>query len=74
MKLTLEIKDIARGEALLTFLKSLPFIDIKIPKTKTTDLPDWHFAVLQSRINEAKKYPDSAIDFDKAMAEIEKEL
>ena len=74
MKVTLEIKDIERGEALLTFLKSLPFIDIKIPKTKTSVLPDWHIAVLQKRINDAKKNPDRSIDFDIAMAAIEKGL
>ena len=74
MKVTLEIKDIPRGEALLAFLKSLSFVDIKTPKTKEAALPDWHIAVLQKRISEATNNPDSAIDFDIAMAEIEKEL
>jgi hypothetical protein len=74
MKVTLEIKDLARAEALLNFLKSLSFIDIKTPKSKANNLPDWHIAVLQNRLNEAKNSKGKAIDFDQAMEEIEKQL
>lgn len=74
MKVTLEIKDLTRAEVFLNFLKSLSFIDIKIPKEKSKNLPDWHIAVLQSRLNEAKNGSDEAIDFDLAMQEIEKQI
>ena len=38
------------------------------------DIPEWHKQIVQDRIEEYKKNPKIAIDFDAAMDEIEKEL
>ncbi len=37
-------------------------------------VPEWHKALVLKRLEEYKKDPSSAVDFDKAMDDIEKEL
>lgn len=38
------------------------------------DIPEWHKNLVRQRLDGYKKNPDSALDFDSAMDEIEKEL
>ncbi len=38
------------------------------------DVPDWHKNLVRKRMDEYKKNPDVATDFDAAMDDIEKEL
>lgn len=37
-------------------------------------VPEWHKALVLKRLEEYKKDPSSAVDFDKAMDDIEKEM
>ncbi len=39
-----------------------------------TDIPLWHIDVVRERLDNYKKNPDQAFDFDNAMDDIEKEL
>jgi hypothetical protein len=39
-----------------------------------TDLPDWHKEIVRQRLNDYKKNPGQALDFDAAMDDIEKAL
>ena len=38
------------------------------------DIPDWHKDIVRQRLEDYQKQPDSALDFDDVMDEIEKEL
>lgn len=38
------------------------------------DIPAWHMDVVRKRLEDYKKNPDQALDFDTAMDDIEKEL
>ena len=38
------------------------------------EIPEWHKRLVQQRLEEYSKNPDSALDFDSALNEIEKEL
>ena len=38
------------------------------------DIPGWHKDIIRQRLEDYQKHPDSALDFDGAMVEIEKEL
>jgi hypothetical protein len=38
------------------------------------DIPQWHQDMVRERIEEYKRNPESAMDFDTAMDDIEKEL
>ena len=38
------------------------------------EIPEWHIRLVQQRLEEYSKNPDSAFDFDSALNEIEKEL
>lgn len=38
------------------------------------DIPEWHKDLVRQRLDDHKKNPDSALDFDAAMDDIEKEL
>ena len=40
----------------------------------TDDIPAWHISVVNERMEEYRKDPSSAIDLDKALNDIEKEL
>jgi hypothetical protein len=39
-----------------------------------TEIPEWHKKIVRQRLEDYKQNPDSAIDFDSAMDDIEKEL
>lgn len=39
-----------------------------------TIVPDWHLDIVRKRVSEYKNDPNSAIDFDAAMNDIEKNL
>jgi len=39
-----------------------------------TEIPIWHMELLRERIEAYSRNPDQALDFDKAMDEIESEL
>lgn len=70
MKITLEIDDANKANALIEFLKSLSYVNVKAPKAKTT-IPDWHIAILQQRLKDYKKNPGQVLDIDKALKQIE---
>lgn len=38
------------------------------------DIPPWHKDIVSERLEDYRKDPDSAMDFDSAMDDIEKEL
>jgi hypothetical protein len=38
------------------------------------DIPEWHKDLVRQRLDDYKENPDSAMDFDSAMDDIEKEL
>lgn len=38
------------------------------------EIPQWHKDLVRQRLDDYKKSPDSALDFDAAMDDIEKEL
>ncbi len=38
------------------------------------DIPEWHKDLVKQRLDDYKKNPGSALDFDSAMDDIEKEL
>ncbi|MDT8394663.1 MAG: addiction module protein [Bacteroidales bacterium] len=38
------------------------------------DIPEWHIKLVQQRLEDYRKNPDSAMDFDSALNDIEKEL
>jgi hypothetical protein len=38
------------------------------------DVPEWHIKLVQQRLEDYRKNPDSALDFDSALSDIEKEL
>lgn len=38
------------------------------------DIPQWHKDIVSERLEDYRKNPDSAMDFDSAMDDIEKEL
>ncbi len=38
------------------------------------NIPEWHKDLVRQRLNDYKKNPDSAMDLDAAMDDIEKEL
>jgi|HubBroStandDraft_5_1064220.scaffolds.fasta_scaffold1043579_1 Putative addiction module component len=73
MKITLEVNDTNKAGLLVEFLKSLNYVNVKEPKTRES-LPDWHIAIIQKRLIDLKSNPGKAIDFDKALEQIESEL
>jgi len=73
MKITLEVDDTNKAGLLVEFLKSLSYVNVKEPKTKES-LPDWHIAILQKRLKNLKNASGKAINFDKALEQIESEL
>jgi acyl-CoA synthetase (AMP-forming)/AMP-acid ligase II len=38
------------------------------------DIPEWHIKLVQQRLEDYRKNPGSALDFDSALNDIEKEL
>lgn len=38
------------------------------------EVPEWHKTIVQDRLEDYKKNPDSASDFDAALDDVEKEL
>jgi hypothetical protein len=38
------------------------------------DVPEWHKKTVQERLNDYRKNPNSAMDFDSALNDIDKEL
>lgn len=73
MKITIEVNDTNKADMLLEFLKSLTYVNVKGAKSNET-LPDWHIAILQQRLADFKKSSGKAINFDKAIDQIEAEL
>jgi len=43
-------------------------------ENQLTEIPSWHLDVVRERIEAYSRNPDQALDFDKAMDEIESEL
>jgi len=43
-------------------------------ESEDVDIPEWHKDLVRERLDDYNKTPDSAMDFDSAMDDIEKEL
>jgi hypothetical protein len=43
-------------------------------ESEDIDIPEWHKDLVRQRLDDYKKNPGSAMDFDSAMDDIEKEL
>jgi hypothetical protein len=42
-------------------------------ESEEVDIPDWHKDLVRERLEDYSKNPDSALDFDTAMNDLEKE-
>ena len=78
MKVELDIKDSKVNFVMellnsLSFVKAKPLSDNKVKKHKM-EIPDWHIAILQQRMQSHKANHSAGIDFDKAIDDIEKGL
>jgi hypothetical protein len=60
----------SKGQTTGVFLKS-KYKDIE---GEEIDIPEWHKDLVRQRLDDYKKNPGSALDFDTALDDIEKEL
>jgi hypothetical protein len=69
MKLTLEIQD-SRFNTFLEFIKTLDYVSVK----KEDTIPQWQMDEVENRLKDYGNNTNSAMDFETALDEIEKEL
>jgi len=69
MKITLDIQE-NRFNTFLNFIKTLDYVSVK----KEDVIPQWQMDEVEKRLENHKKNPDLAMDFDTAMDDIEKYL
>jgi hypothetical protein len=50
------------------------YSELEKEESQMIDIPDWHKGIIDQRLADKKKNPDSLIDFDKAIDDIEKQL
>ncbi len=50
------------------------FTALENEETQMVNVPEWHKDLVRQRLDDYKKNPSSALDFDAAMDDIEKEL
>lgn len=56
-------------------LKRLEELENNLKKmSEESDITEWHKDIVKQRLEEYRKNPGSSMDFDSAMADIEKEL
>jgi hypothetical protein len=69
MKVTLDIQD-NKFNTFLEFIKTLDYVSVK----KDDVIPQWQMNEVEKRLQDHKKNPERAMDFDAAMDDIEKDL
>jgi len=69
MKVTLDIQD-SRFNTFLAFIKTLDYVSVKIDDV----IPQWQMDEVEKRLQDHKKNPELAMDFETAMDDIEKDL
>jgi len=67
MKITLDIQE-SRFSTFLAFIKTLDYVSMP----KEDFIPQWQKDEVNQRLKDLKEHPEKAIDFDKAMDDIEK--
>ena len=68
----------SKGQTTGVFIPINEWIDLKNKykdiEREIIDIPEWHKDLVRQRLDDYKKNPGSALDFDAAMDDIEKEL
>ncbi len=68
----------SKGKTTGVFIPIQEWEDLKLKYKglgdKEVDIPDWHKDLVRKRLDQYHKDPDTALDFDAAMDDIEKEL
>ncbi len=67
MKITIEVKD-GQFDVFLAFIKTLDYVTV----SSEMYIPQWQIDEVNERMVELEKNPEKAIDFDKAISDIEK--
>jgi hypothetical protein len=57
----------------MELMKSLSFVK-NVETIESTDIPEWHKAIIDQRMAAYRENPDDVLDFDKAMDDLEREL
>jgi hypothetical protein len=50
------------------------YSELEQEESEMIDMPDWHIGIIDQRLADKDYNPDSLIDFDKAIDDIEKQL
>ena len=50
------------------------YSELEKEENQMIDIPDWHKGIIDQRLDEKENNPDSMIDFDQAIDDIEKQL
>ena len=50
------------------------YSELEEEESQMIDIPDWHKDIIDQRLADKEKSPDSMIDFDQAIDDIEKQL
>ena len=50
------------------------YSELEKEESQMIDIPDWHKDIIDQRLADKEKSPDSMIDFDQAIDDIEKQL
>ncbi|MCK4853121.1 MAG: addiction module protein [Bacteroidales bacterium] len=50
------------------------YSELEKEENQMIDIPDWHKGIIDQRLAEKENNPDSMIDFDQAIDDIEKQL
>ena len=68
----------SKGQTTGVFIPINEFNDLKSKykdiEREDIEIPEWHKDLVLKRLEDYKQNPDSALDFDSAMDDIEKEL
>jgi len=69
----------SKGETTGVFIPINEWNELKtkfegIEDVNLTSVPDWHIDIVRNRMDEYKRHPEQALDFDTAMDDIEKEF
>ena len=52
----------------------MKYVEIEQEEDLPSDIPEWHKTIIDQRLAEIKRNPETMVDFDEAFDEIEKEL
>lgn len=50
------------------------YSELEKEENRMIDMPDWHKGIINQRLADKENNPDSLVDFDKAIDDIEKQL